>query len=69
MRITSELDGSSKVVVFRNGAERGTVLLDCSRAEMRESRGKYSSSVHGRASMKCDDQGVRLEGTVLYDRC
>jgi hypothetical protein len=69
VRITSELDGSSKVVVFRPGAERGVMLLDCSRAEMKESRGRSSTSVHGRASMKCEDQGVRVEGTVVYDRC
>jgi hypothetical protein len=69
LRITSELDGSSKVVVFRPGAERGVTLLDCSRAEMKESRGRSSTSVRGRASIKCDDQGVRVEGTVLYERC
>ena len=69
VRIVSELDGASKVIVFRNGAERGITLVDCSRADMHEQRGKYSSSVHGRASMKCEAAGVRIEGTVLYDRC
>ncbi len=69
LRITSELDGSSKVVVFHPGVDRGIVLLDCARAEMKESRGRRSSTVHGRASLRCEGQGVRVEGTVLYDHC
>src|SRR5260370_28668216 len=34
VRLVSEVDGASKVIVFRPGAERGVVLEGCSRVDM-----------------------------------
>jgi len=69
VRLVSELDGASKVVVFRPGAEQGVILEGCSRVEMKESTSRHSSSVRGRASVRCEDKGTRIEGTVLLERC
>ena len=69
IRLVSEVDGASKVVVFRPGAERGTVLDECSRIEMTESSFRHSSSVRGRASIQCEKREVRIMGTGVVENC
>jgi hypothetical protein len=69
VRLVSEVDGASKVIVFRPGAERGVTLEGCSRVEMVQSTSRHGGSVRGRASVLCDDKGVRVEGTVLLGSC
>jgi hypothetical protein len=68
IRIVVEVDGTSKVVLFRPRAERGLILNDCSRADIKESGGRRSS-VRGRASIRCNADGVRVEGTVMIEQC
>jgi hypothetical protein len=69
VRLVSEVDGGSKVIVFRPGAERGVVLEGCSRVDMTQSTSRRGGSVRGRASVLCDDKGIHVEGTVLLGSC
>jgi len=69
VRLVSEVDGASKIIVFRPGAERGVTLEGCSRVEMTQSTSRHGGSVRGRASVLCDEKGVRVEGTVLLGSC
>lgn len=69
IRIIVEVQGDTKIIVFPQGSERGKVLADCSRAEMTVSQSRHGVSVRGRASMKCEGDEVKVEGTVMVQRC
>jgi hypothetical protein len=69
VRLVAEVDGSSKVIVFRPFTERGVVLEGCSRVEMESRVSRYATHVRGRASVLCDDKGTRIEGTALLQTC
>jgi hypothetical protein len=69
LRIVQEVQGDTKIIIFQHGAERGTVLSNCSRVEMTESFGRYGASTRGRASMNCEADGMKVEGTALVNRC
>jgi hypothetical protein len=69
IRLVSEIDGSSEVVVFRPGQDEGVVLKHCSRMEIKELSSRSSSSIRGRARILCFEQNIHLEGTVILERC